>query len=157
MNHAAAHYKPDFPDRNDEQFLKTTVAEHTPDGPRISYEDVDTSLVKLRLRKYTSDTPAKPAPTVKVALGSEGTGTSPINGNGVHANGTGENVTGYTNGKMATVIPGENTVNGGNGENDPLSTAPAANFPRDGGSGTEGTNSSPNMAKIEAGTGGQNN
>jgi succinate dehydrogenase / fumarate reductase flavoprotein subunit len=35
-----AHYKPDFPDRNDEQFLKTTKASYTGDviGPRFEYE-----------------------------------------------------------------------------------------------------------------------
>jgi succinate dehydrogenase / fumarate reductase flavoprotein subunit len=34
-----AHYKPDFPDRDDARFLKTTVASHTPDGPSIRYEE----------------------------------------------------------------------------------------------------------------------
>ncbi len=29
-----AHYKPDFPKRDDERFLKTTIAEWTPDGPQ---------------------------------------------------------------------------------------------------------------------------
>ncbi|MGH9364663.1 MAG: succinate dehydrogenase flavoprotein subunit [Thermoanaerobaculia bacterium] len=38
--------------RDDANFLKTTIAEHTPDGPRISYEAVDTSLIKPRARKY---------------------------------------------------------------------------------------------------------
>ncbi len=38
--------------RDDANFLKTTIAEHTPDGPRISYDAVDTSLIKPRLRKY---------------------------------------------------------------------------------------------------------
>ena len=33
-----AHYKPDFPKRDDARFLKTTLAEWTPDGPRLSYE-----------------------------------------------------------------------------------------------------------------------
>ena len=47
-----AHYKPDFPDRDDENFLKTTIATWTPDGPKISYEDVDVSLIKPRLRNY---------------------------------------------------------------------------------------------------------
>lgn len=47
-----AHYKPEFPERDDERFLKTTIAEHTPDGPKISYEDVDVSLIKPRLRNY---------------------------------------------------------------------------------------------------------
>nr|NNM89521.1 succinate dehydrogenase flavoprotein subunit [Bacilli bacterium] len=47
-----AHYKPDFPTRNDEKFLKTTIADWTPDGPKISYEDVDVSLIRPRERRY---------------------------------------------------------------------------------------------------------
>jgi succinate dehydrogenase / fumarate reductase flavoprotein subunit len=50
-----AHYKPEFPERNDEKFLKTTIAEVTADGPKISYEEVDTSLIKPRLRNYAVD------------------------------------------------------------------------------------------------------
>src|SRR5690606_950201 len=45
-----AHYKPDFPERNDEQFLKTTIADWTAEGPKISYEDVDVSLIPPRKR-----------------------------------------------------------------------------------------------------------
>jgi len=70
-----AHYKPDFqiagPDAEDrvklreqatrwcqafkkqsDQWLKTTVATYTPSGPKISYEDVDTSLIPPRPRTY---------------------------------------------------------------------------------------------------------
>ena len=49
-----AHYKPDFPDRNDEKFLKTTKASFTGDvsGPRFEYEDVDTQYIKPRPRRY---------------------------------------------------------------------------------------------------------
>ncbi|GBF10870.1 succinate dehydrogenase flavoprotein subunit [Tepidibacillus sp. HK-1] len=47
-----AHYKPDFPDRNDEDWLKTTKAKYTPDGPVFDYEPVDVSLIKPRLRNY---------------------------------------------------------------------------------------------------------
>lgn len=50
-----AHYKPEFPERNDEDFLKTTKATWTPDGPTISWEDVDTSLIKPRKRDYSTD------------------------------------------------------------------------------------------------------
>ncbi|WP_019536839.1 succinate dehydrogenase flavoprotein subunit [Paenibacillus ginsengihumi] len=50
-----AHYKPEFPERNDEQFLKTTKAKWTPDGPQIDWEDVDVSLIKPRKRDYTTD------------------------------------------------------------------------------------------------------
>ena len=49
-----AHFKPDFPDRNDEQFLKTTKASFTgsSSGPRIEYEEVDTQYIKPRPRRY---------------------------------------------------------------------------------------------------------
>jgi succinate dehydrogenase / fumarate reductase flavoprotein subunit len=51
-----AHYKPDFPDRNDEKFLKTTLASFTgaPEGPRFEYEEVDTQFIKPRPRSYTA-------------------------------------------------------------------------------------------------------
>ncbi len=47
-----AHYKPEFPDRNDEDFLKTTMATYTPEGPTLDYDEVDTSLIKPRPRRY---------------------------------------------------------------------------------------------------------
>ena len=49
-----AHYKPDFPDRNDEKFLKTTKASFTglPEGPKFEYEEVDTQYIKPRPRRY---------------------------------------------------------------------------------------------------------
>ncbi|AWB45846.1 succinate dehydrogenase flavoprotein subunit [Paenibacillus sp. CAA11] len=50
-----AHYKPDYPQRNDEEFLKTTKASWTPDGPQISYDDVDVSLIAPRVRDYSKD------------------------------------------------------------------------------------------------------
>lgn len=36
----------------DDKWLKTTIAEYSPDGPRISYEPVDTSLIPSRPRTY---------------------------------------------------------------------------------------------------------
>lgn len=48
-----AHYKPDFPERNDEEFLKTTIASWTADGPKISYDEVDVSLIPPRIRDYS--------------------------------------------------------------------------------------------------------
>ncbi|CAH8769210.1 succinate dehydrogenase flavoprotein subunit [Paenibacillus dendritiformis] len=54
-----AHYKPDFPERNDEDFLKTTIAAWTPEGPEISYEEVDVSLIQPRKRDYTTDKKSK--------------------------------------------------------------------------------------------------
>lgn len=50
-----AHYKPEFPERDDENFLKTTIASYTPEGPSITYEDVDISLIPPRKRDYTTD------------------------------------------------------------------------------------------------------
>jgi len=50
-----AHYKPEFPNRDDENFLRTTKARHTPDGPAIEYEQVDVSLILPRKRDYTAD------------------------------------------------------------------------------------------------------
>lgn len=47
-----AHYKPEFPDRDDENFLKTTKAKYTKNGPELSYEDVDTSFITPRKRVY---------------------------------------------------------------------------------------------------------
>ncbi|MCJ7839827.1 succinate dehydrogenase flavoprotein subunit [Lederbergia sp. NSJ-179] len=49
-----AHYKPDFPDRNDEEWLKTTKANYnaSTNSPEFSYEDVDVSLIKPRERNY---------------------------------------------------------------------------------------------------------
>lgn len=47
-----AHFKPDFPSRDDEHWLKTTIAEHTPDGPKLTYQPVDISLVQPVARKY---------------------------------------------------------------------------------------------------------
>lgn len=69
-----AHYKPDFeiaglnPEAGDlagqarkwceafkarnDRWLKSTIAEYAPDGPRLSYEEVDTSLISPRPRTY---------------------------------------------------------------------------------------------------------
>jgi len=47
-----AHYKPDFPERDDEHFLKTTKARYTASGLRFEYEAVDTQYIKPRPRRY---------------------------------------------------------------------------------------------------------
>jgi succinate dehydrogenase / fumarate reductase flavoprotein subunit len=49
-----AHYKPDFPNRNDEQFLKSTIASYVDGAPKITYEEVDTQWIKPRPRVYSS-------------------------------------------------------------------------------------------------------
>ena len=63
-----AHYKPEFPKRDDENFLKTTLATFDPEtgSPQISYSAVDTSMVEPRAREYgkVSDTAAKPAAAI---------------------------------------------------------------------------------------------
>ena len=49
-----AHYKPDFPERDDERFMKTTKAYFAADAdePRFEFEPVDVSLIKPRPRRY---------------------------------------------------------------------------------------------------------
>ncbi|TBL71497.1 succinate dehydrogenase flavoprotein subunit [Paenibacillus thalictri] len=49
-----AHYKPDFPERDDDHFLKTSIATWTPDGPTMTWEDVDVSLITPRKRDYST-------------------------------------------------------------------------------------------------------
>ncbi|QHA92794.1 succinate dehydrogenase flavoprotein subunit [Bacillus sp. N1-1] len=50
-----AHYKPDFPERNDEEWLKTTMAKYDAvnNKPEFYYEEVDTSLITPRKRDYS--------------------------------------------------------------------------------------------------------
>lgn len=50
-----AHYKPEFPKRDDENWLKHTLATWTPEGPKFDYKPVDVSLIKPRERNYTVD------------------------------------------------------------------------------------------------------
>ena len=49
-----AHYKPEFPNRDDEKFLKTTKAAFVDGAPQITYEDVDIQWIKPRPRVYSS-------------------------------------------------------------------------------------------------------
>jgi succinate dehydrogenase / fumarate reductase, flavoprotein subunit len=56
-----AHYKPEYPERNDAEFLKTTIATYTTEGPEFSYQPVDISFIPPRPRKYDVD---KKAPAV---------------------------------------------------------------------------------------------
>lgn len=49
-----AHYKPDFPNRDDEKFLKTTIAEWSAEAPILSYEAVELGLIEPRKRDYSS-------------------------------------------------------------------------------------------------------
>ena len=47
-----AHYKPDFTDRNDEKFLKTTMASFVDGAPKIDYAEVDTQYISRRGRGF---------------------------------------------------------------------------------------------------------
>jgi len=53
-----SHYKPEFPDRNDELWLKTTIAEYEKEEPKISYIPVDTRHLQPILRDYSKKTGA---------------------------------------------------------------------------------------------------
>jgi succinate dehydrogenase / fumarate reductase flavoprotein subunit len=57
-----AHYKPDFPDRDDENWMKTTIAEYSDEAPVFSYEPIDVSLVEPRKRDYSSGKKAVTTP-----------------------------------------------------------------------------------------------
>ena len=50
-----AHYKPEFPDRNDKEWLKTTKAQFKAGQPDLTYEQVDTRFIEPRLRVYNVD------------------------------------------------------------------------------------------------------
>ncbi len=62
-----SHFRPDHPERRDEEFLKTTVATFDPDTgrPVLRYEPVEIGLVKPRSRTYgrTESMKATPAET----------------------------------------------------------------------------------------------
>jgi succinate dehydrogenase / fumarate reductase, flavoprotein subunit len=49
-----AHYKPEFPNRDDENYLKTTMAKFVDSSaaPAFHYEEIDVSLIKPRERNY---------------------------------------------------------------------------------------------------------
>lgn len=49
-----AHYKPEFPERDDKNWLKTTKASFAPDAdePKFEFEPVDSSLIPPRPRRY---------------------------------------------------------------------------------------------------------
>jgi len=48
-----AHFKPEFPERDDENFMKTTIAEYSGEGPVFSYESIDIGLIPPRKRDYS--------------------------------------------------------------------------------------------------------
>jgi succinate dehydrogenase / fumarate reductase flavoprotein subunit len=71
-----AHYKPEFPERNDDDFLKTTIAEYSEEAPIFSYESVDVSLVEPRKRDYSKGQSAKQGSSLRPNTREE---TMPLN------------------------------------------------------------------------------
>jgi len=55
-----AHYKPEFPHRDDEHWLKTTIAAYAKGEPEISYRPVDLRHLEPTLRDYTKAKKVKP-------------------------------------------------------------------------------------------------
>jgi succinate dehydrogenase / fumarate reductase flavoprotein subunit len=47
-----AHFKMDTPDRDDKDWLKTTLASYTPQGPKFTFEPIDCRYIAPRARKY---------------------------------------------------------------------------------------------------------
>ena len=47
-----AHVRLDFPQRDDDHFLKHTLAHHTPTGPKLDYSDVKITKYQPEARKY---------------------------------------------------------------------------------------------------------
>jgi succinate dehydrogenase / fumarate reductase, flavoprotein subunit len=57
-----SHYKPEFPNRDDENWLKTTIAAYdsAQNGPSITYQPIDTRHLKPALRDYRHAKKVKP-------------------------------------------------------------------------------------------------
>ncbi len=47
-----SHYRLDYRERDDENWLKHTIARRTPQGPQLSYRDVVITRWKPEARKY---------------------------------------------------------------------------------------------------------
>jgi len=67
-----AHYKPEFPERDDRNWLKTTRAGWTSDGPEFAYDPVDVSLIPPRRRKYDTAAEREPPGAGGGVMGSAG-------------------------------------------------------------------------------------
>jgi succinate dehydrogenase / fumarate reductase, flavoprotein subunit len=91
-----AHYKPDFPERDDARFLKTTVAKFVGDtaAPDISYEEVDIAHIKPRPRRYdvAKGEAASPTAPSKDPAAERTTAAAAVAGNGASGNGKGTGV-----------------------------------------------------------------
>lgn len=55
-----AHFKPEFPERDDKNWLKTTIATYQKEEPAITYEPVDTRYIEPVKRDYTQAKRVKP-------------------------------------------------------------------------------------------------
>ena len=55
-----AHFKPEFPGRDDNHWLKTTIATYAKDEPKISYESIDMRHLDPISRDYTQAKKVKP-------------------------------------------------------------------------------------------------
>lgn len=55
-----AHYKPEFPQRDDQNWLKTTIATYHPEEPQIGYEAIDLRHLKPIMRDYSKAKKIKP-------------------------------------------------------------------------------------------------
>ena len=57
-----SHFKPEFPERDDKNWLKSSIAEYDPGGndPKITYEEVDMPYLKPIKRDYVSAKRVKP-------------------------------------------------------------------------------------------------
>ena len=74
-----AHYKPDFPERDDANWMKTTIAEYSDEAPVFSYEPIDVSLVEPRKRDYSKGkAKAQQVPQPGSELKPQGTGREQI-------------------------------------------------------------------------------
>lgn len=76
-----SHYKPEFPERDDEAWLKTTLAEYDAQTkrPRLAYEPVDVSLIEPRKRDYSKVHEVGKRIQTTDAIGSAGATTDAIN------------------------------------------------------------------------------
>ncbi|HEX2571782.1 MAG TPA: succinate dehydrogenase flavoprotein subunit [Polyangia bacterium] len=78
-----SHYKPEFAKRDDERFLKTTMASYDAadhHGPKITYKDVDISLMEPELRDYTGDGTKTAAPAAKTGAASSHSTSASLSG-----------------------------------------------------------------------------
>ena len=55
-----SHFKPEFTVRDDENWLKSTIATYDPDEPKIDYESIDIRHLKPVLRDYVRAKKVKP-------------------------------------------------------------------------------------------------